>query len=698
MMATPHPLDALLRPRSIAIAGVSDKPGKLGSLPLQFLRKFGYDGDIYPINAKLDEVMGLECYPSLASIGRQVDLLIVAIAAERTAALLDECAHGQVRFALVFASNYAETGEPGARAQRELVELARRKGTRIVGPNSVGVVNLWSRTVASISQVFDRSELAPGPVAFVSQSGAVGTAITALAHEQRIGVGHFVSTGNEADLEFSDFCDAFVDDPNVSVIAGYVESIRDGAKFQRVARRALEAGKPIVLVKVGTTDVGRRAVRSHTGALAGSNEVYDAVFAANGIVRAQSIEAMLDCLKLFVAYPRSSSGSHSNRVAVLSHSGGAGVMMADAAIGLGLDMPSPSPDLAATLRARLPPYAALDNPVDMTANVIFDPPLMTGTMLDMARSGEYDAVMLCVNLIWRHGDALADALIAARDAADRLLAVAWIAALPGPQQRLAEAGVAVFEDPVRCVRAVAARMRWDRTRRAALDDAAPFVPPNAITVDGMRYVDQHALLESHGIPLAPSRLVRDRDEALHAARDLGFPVATKLIAASLPHKSDAGAVVLDIGDERALLNAVDQLLAIPCVDREGVVVQRMIVDANAVELFVGFTQDPTFGPVVLFGLGGIYVETLREVVMRPAPFDADAARRMIGNARFAPLLLGARGRKAIAIDALAELLSRVAGLAAEARSIATLDLNPVIASPSGAIVVDFKLTLARPTD
>ena len=689
-----HPLDALLRPRSIAIAGVSDNPAKLGSLPLSFLRKFGYDGELYPIHPKLDEVQGIKCHRSLASVGRPIDVVIVAIGAERVPALLENCERDQVGCALVLSSNYAEAGAEGERAQHDLVDLAHRKGIRVVGPNSVGVVNLWHKSVASISQVFDRTDLEPGPIAFVTQSGAVGTAITALAREQGLGVGYFVSSGNEADLEFSDFCDAFIDDPNVAVIAGYLESVRDGAKFQRTARRALERGKPIVVVKVGTSDVGGRAVRSHTGALAGADDVYDAVFAAHGVVRAESIEALIDRLKMFVAYPQPADGDR-DRVAVLSHSGGAGVMMADTAVGLGLAMASPSRSLDNALRARLPAYAALGNPIDMTANVVFDAAAMAGTLEDVARSGEYDAAMLCVNLIWRHGDALAEALAAARTATDTMLAVAWIAALPGPLQRLAQARVPVFGDPVRCVRAVAARLHWDRARAAALRSARLDVAPAAAPARPASYADTQRLLEHYGITTAPGIVVGNEDDARRAARDVGYPVVAKLIAPSLPHKSDAGAVRLGLDDDAALGHALGDLLAIPCADREGVLVQKMIARRDAIELFAGFTRDPVFGPIVVFGLGGIYVEMLRDVVMRPAPFDADTALRMIAGARFSAALQGARGRKPCDLATLARTLAALSVLAIEQPSIASVDLNPLLASPQGAVALDAKVDLVQ---
>lgn len=691
-MSDAHDLGALVRPRTIAIAGASSDPGKLGSLPLQFLRKFGYDGEIFPINARFDELQGLRCYESLASIGRQIDLLIVAIAAERVPVLLDACVPGQVKFAVVLSSNYAEAGEAGAAMQRELVALARKKAIRLIGPNSVGVVNLWDHVVASISQVFDQRELAPGPVAFVSQSGAVGTAITALAHEQGIGVGYFLSTGNEADLEFSDVCDYFIDDPRVAVIAGYIESVRDGDKFRRVASRALRAGKPIVLVKVGTSDVGGRAVGSHTGALAGADEIYEAVFAAHGVVRADGIEALVDYLKMFVAYPAVAGERAGNRVAVLSHSGGAGVLMADAAAAAGLDMPAPSSELRQALAQTLPRYASLENPIDMTANVVFDPHVMSGSVVKVARSGEYDAAMLCVNLIWRQGDALADAMLAAREHTGRMLAVAWIAGPAGPVQRLVRGGMPVYGDPLRCVRAVAARVNWERARRWRAEGIPPAdLMEQLAAPEG--YVGQQALLEQFAIDRVPARLVHTEAEALEAAWELGYPVAAKLIAPTVLHKSDIGGVVLGIADDDGLARAVGRLLAIPCEDREGILVQPMYADPEAVELFAGVIRDRVFGPVVVFGLGGIFVDIVREVIRRPAPFGVEAALEMIRAAPFLPLLDGFRGRPRCDLDKLARLLARLSGLAGAMPALCALDLNPVLASPRGAVVLDFKFQL-----
>lgn len=701
--ATRAAIKALLQPSTVAIAGASSDPGKLGSLPLAFLLKHGYAGTIYPVHPKLDEISGLACFRSIADIAADIDLLVVAVPAARIAELLDDCRPGQVKSALVLSSGFAEIGAEGAALQQQLREKALAKGIRFIGPNSVGVANLHEKVIPSISQVFDQPDLAAGPIGFVSQSGAVGTAITALAHAEQLGIGYFLSTGNEGDLEFSDFCDYFADDPRVGLIAGYVESIRDGDKLRAAARKAARAGKPIVLIKVGASEAGGRAVQSHTGALAGSEEVYRAAFDELGIVRTQSIEELIDVLKVMSAFPRasrpaqrSSSISSANprrnggaaRVAILSHSGGAGVLMADTCVSDGLDVAAPSAELVATLKKRLPPYASFGNPIDMTANVIFDPALMAGTVRDVIESGEYDAVMLCVNLIWRQGAALADELATLADAADALVGVAWIAGKPEPLARLKRAGVPVFPDPVRCARAIAARLRWEARREEAAADLRVVGAARSAGSDLRRFAAQESLLRSHGIEIAPCGLAANLTEAIRIANRLGYPVAVKLVARNLAHKSEVGGVHLGIDSDAALGRALAALDAIAIADKEGILVQKMI--DGGLEVFVGMKRDEVFGPVVVVGLGGIYVEILRETVMRLAPFDETTAERLIRRSKFFAMLDGARGQPKRDVAALAKIVARVSTLAIAEPAVASLDLNPIIVGTSGAQVVDFK--------
>ncbi len=691
--ATRASIKALLQPATIAIAGASSDPGKLGSLPLTFLLKHGYTGKIYPVHPTLEAISGIRCYKSMAEIEGEVDLLVIAVAAARIIGLLHDCRLGQVKAALILSSGFAETGPEGVQLQNELRASAHALGIRFIGPNSVGVANLHDKVIPSISQVFDQAGLSPGPIGFVSQSGAVGTAITALAHAEQIGIGHFLSTGNEGDLEFSDFCDYFAGDPAVRIIAGYVESIRDGDKFRAAALKAAQAGKPIALIKVGASEAGGRAVQSHTGALAGTEEVYRAAFDQLGVIRVYSIEELIDVLKVCSAFPNARSTRARGRVAILSHSGGAGVLMADTCISEGLDVAPPSAELVAKLKKRLPTYASFHNPIDMTANVIFDPALMTNTVRDVVESGEYDAVMLCVNLIWRQGTALAEQLASLADVAGSLVGVAWIAGKPEPLAHLNRSGVPVFSDPVRCVRAIAARLRWEAGRSAvAADVPAARVANVASAAHGAdlgRFAVQEALLRHYGITMASCAVVTNCEAARQAGSRLGFPVVAKLVARNLAHKSEIGGVVLGIDSEEDLAAAFARLDAIAIPDKEGVLIQKMI--GGPLEVFVGMKRDDVFGPVIVVGLGGIYVEIIRDTVMRLAPFDTAQAERLLRGAKFFSLLDGARGRPKLDVAALAHIVAQVSVLASAEREIISLDLNPVIVAEHGAMVVDFKI-------
>lgn len=685
---------AILRPQSIAIAGASADSGKLGSLPLNFLRKRAYSGAIYPINPNVSEIDGLRCLPSLGAVNHDIDLLVIAIAAARIPDLLHECDTGQVKSAIVLSSGYAELGEEGKTLQKQLAAQALSKGIRFIGPNSVGLANLWDNVVPTISQVFDQPDMQPGPIAFVSQSGAVGTAVMALAHSEQIKIGYFVSTGNEGDLEFADFCEYFADEPSVSMIAGYLEGVRDGTKFIRAVKRAARAGKPVILLKVGTTDVGERAVRSHTGALAGAEEVYRAAFRYGNIVRAESPEQLVDYLKAFSAYSRLPKTNRTGpRVAILSHSGGAGVLLGDTCNEAGLDVATPSEALMKRLGQRLPAYASLQNPIDMTANVIFDPALIASTVGDTIGSGEYDATILCVNLMWRQGDALADRLLEANKALPTPPAVAWIAGKRAPLDKLNANGIPVFSDPVRCATAVAQALHWSYSyQRTNNVDGSVARIAHPFKADILKsHSGQQDLFEKYGIPCARSVIVQDVKSACRAAHHLGFPLAAKIVAASAAHKSEVGGVVLGISSKSDLERAYAKLDTIPVEGKEGILIQKMI--HGNFELFAGTKRDEIFGPVVVFGLGGIYVEILKETVMRLAPFGQAEARIFITEAKFFPMLAGARGKTPANIDAIADILSRLSLLAAEQPEIGTIDLNPIMVTGDYALVVDAKVGL-----
>lgn len=686
-------ITSLLHPKSVAIVGASADRRKVGALPLAFLRKHGYSGAIYPINPKEKEIEGLPCLRSVSDLPAEIDLMVLAVAAERIPEVLEQCLPGSVKSALILSSGFAEVGDEGLRKQQELVQLASRRGIRLLGPNSVGIANLWESVVPTISQVFDQ-ELEAGPVAFVTQSGALGTAITALAREEGVRLGYFVSTGNEADLSFTDFCEAFIEDPKVRVIGGYIEGVQDGVRFRQLARKAAAAGKPMVLLKVGRSEAAREAALSHTGALAGSDEAYQAVFEETGVVRAESVEELLDLLKMFSAY--SGHMAIGGKVAVLSHSGGNGVLMADACVRERLDVSAPSPALAKLLSKRLPSYASLKNPMDLTANVIFSPQVMSDSVLDTLRSGEYSAAMLSVNLIWRHGEELADHLLQARSASNDILAIAWTAGPAGPVRRLNQNDVPVYSDPVRCVKAVAAKLKWNVLRKklsAEPSQAELQVTKTSPDLKLRGFSAQEALLCSYQIPLAPARLVQSWEEARKAAHEIDYPVVVKVIAPELVHKSDSGGVIVGIHSEEELKQAYHRLQQVGSGANEGILVQKMVL--GGLEMFAGTNRDPTFGPMLVFGIGGVYVEVMRETVIHSAPITEETAREIIESARFFPLLDGVRGQPPRDTDALARTLSNLSLLATR-EPVRSVDLNPIIALAEGAVAVDFALDLDEP--
>ena len=693
---------ALLCPRSIAIVGASGDPGKLGALPLQFLQKYGYRGRIFPVNPSYREILGLPCYPSIHDVPEPVDLMVVTIPAPRVADLLAQCEPGRVRTALVLTSGYAEVGPEGARMQTELVALARERGIRLCGPNSVGATNLWEAVVPAISQAFDQV-LPPGPVAFVTQSGALGTAVMALAGAAGIHLGYFISTGNEADLDFADFCAYLIQDPRTRLIAGYVEGFRDGRKFAQVARQALAAGKPVILLKAGRSAAGEAAARSHTGALTGADAVYEAVFRDAGVVRVHSLEALIDVLRVFCAFPVPPPGP---RTALVTHSGGTGVIMCDACAECGLEVSPSSPALQEVLRQQLPPFAALGNPIDMTASVIFQPEKMVGCLEAALADPGFDLGVLSVNLMWRVRDKLSQALAGLRERAAKPFAVAWIGIGDETAARLQGAGVPAFPDPVRCIQALGHWVRWGRAA-AASESATASSPrsqvgaatppgPSAVAAreaDGWPrdYAGQAAMLAAYGLPLAPWRLVRSGAEAAEAAAQLGFPVVAKLISAAHTHKSDVGGVVLGLADPAAVQAAVQRLLALVSDDpAAAVLIQPMV--GGAVEIFVGAQRDPVFGPCVVAGPGGIYVEVLRETVLLLAPCTEEEVLTLLRQARWYPILQGVRGQPPRDLAALARVIARVSDLVAR-EPVASLDLNPVLVrrEGEGAVVVDFRI-------
>ncbi len=691
-------LEALFEPKSIAIVGASEDASRMGGgLIMRFLDLHEFSGTVYPVNPKYESVNGLTCFPSLADIPDSVDLAVLSVPAKIVRQTVEALEPGHVKCFLIITSGFGELGEEGKRLERELMDLIRSKGGRAVGPNSVGSINLWNGAVPSITQLLDRKDVEPGNVALASQSGAVGAAILTEAERQGIGTGHFVSSGNEADLEFSDYARYLVDDGQVGIIGGYVESIRKGEGFIDVSRAALEAGKPLIVLKVGKSDAGAIAAQSHTGALVGSDAVAQAVFDSSGVLRAADGDQFIDFMKVFNKTP----ASHGKRIALVSHSGGAGVLAADAATEAGLDVAALPEELRAKVAEILPDYAGFNNPLDAPGPMVFRPDILAECLRIFLTSDHYDAAVLSVKLIWRNGLELIEELTKLHADVDKPFAVSWVAPHENAMEAIRKAPFPVFSDPARAARNIAARLLYDDRRRVLLADPRPSrdVEPGVAGEAPLGNVqNQKAVLEAYGVRLPREMVAATIDEAEEFRAALDSAVAVKIASPDIAHRTEIGGVVTDVLGEDELAVACDTVnnnarRHHPDARIEGVLVQEMV--NGRLEVLIGVKRDPVFGPMIVFGPGGTLVELIGDVNMLPCPVSEAVAYRLLDESVLGPLFKGFRGSGPLDLKALASTIARVSWLAADRPEIAELDLNPVavLGDGDGCVAVDYKFTV-----
>jgi len=685
-------LDALLSPKSMAIVGATPDPAKLNSRVIRFLQERGYRGKIYPVNPKYDEVLGLECFASLADIPGPVDMALIAVPAHAVAASVREAAQSQAKVALIFASGFAELGEEGRKAQAELTRFAKENGIRLLGPNTVGVVNAYEGVLATFSQI-GNNPVNPGPVVFVTQSGAIGTVVNTLANKQGMGLGYLVHTGNEADIDFVESMAALIENDRVTVGTGYLEGVRDGKALCELGLRAMELGKPLVLIKVGQTQTGALAAASHTGALASEDRIYDAVTRQHGILRARTEGHMLS-LAEGLARLDEPKGSG---IAFISQSGGAAVQMTDMAEELGLAVPELCEATQAELREILPSFASFRNPVDASMQAVADPSLLTKGMEIILRDPAVD-----LGVIWlQHMDARRDEIIelfeGLRAVSTKPWVAAWAATPDGVQERLRGSNICVLGSAEQAIECCAASVKFGAARRRSRVPASSVSQSSAALEPGraLGTVDVAGCLREAGVPVADVKLAADRDEAVRAAEMIGYPVAVKIESPQILHKSEAKGVVLGLNTPEEVAGAFDRVVAnakqyMPGATVLGAIVQKM--ETGHAELVVGLRHDPTFGMLVMAGLGGIFVEVLEDVAFRRAPITPEEANAMLDELKGKRVLDGVRGRPAVDKQALADLISRVSAFgAANENAIAEMDLNPVLATERGLVVVDWLL-------
>lgn len=696
--ATPYDfaaLGSLVNPQSVAIVGASADPTRIGGRPIAAMLSAGYKGRIYPVNPGRETVQGLTCFASVADLPEAPDAGIVAVAAKHAVGVVEALGARGCRSVILFSAGFAETGTEGVEAQEGLLAIARRYGMRVLGPNTLGVYNVGCGYYGTFSSSLEMAFPLPGNIGIASQSGAYGVHLSVAARLRGLGASVLITTGNEADVTVADAIGWMAGNDGIDVICAYQEGFRDAGRLIAALDAARAARKPVFMLKAGRSQLGASAAASHTASLSGDDAIADAVLAEYGVIRVDDTEQMLDCA--YAAHKRVYPVN--NDLAVITISGGAGIVASDEAEIVGLPMPTMPEEAQARLKEILP-YGAPANPLDCTAQALNDLSLFEDYTIAALRDGGYKSV-LCF-LTYVAGSAslaprLLDSLRKIRsDFPDRLLALCVLAS-PEITRAYEEAGYLVFTDPSRAVRTIAAMGRVG-DMLAVKPAARPALPQVLLP---QQSPDEHAakaLLADAGIESAPERLVHSPDEAVAAAVEFGFPVVMKIVSPDLAHKSDIGGVRLDLEDADAVRAAYPEIVnavasAAPQAQINGMIVARQL--SGGVECLMGINRDPVFGPVAVFGLGGIFVELIDDVAIRPCPFDVETARDMILSIKASGILTGARGRDAVDLDALATMLSRLSGFAfAAGQGLRAIDLNPVLALPDGAYALDAVIEIA----
>lgn len=681
-------LDAFFKADGVAVIGASDDITKIGGRPVQLLRKYGYAGPIYPINPKGGTIQGLQAYASILDTPTAPEMAILAVPVEATLQAVRDCGSRGVRGVIVLSAGFAEAGPEGAALQAELVRVARNHGMRLLGPNCLGAVNVVDRLVGSFSIALEQSMPPAGEVGIVSQSGNIGSFTMRNMAERGLGVSRFIATGNEADVDVADGIAALAHDADTRIILCCMETCRDAGRLIAALDMARQQHKPVIVLKIGATEQGQAAAASHTGALMGSDAVFDAVFRRYGVLRVRSFEELLD-VGHAAALLRPQRLPTTDAVTLVAASGGFGIMMADAMVQAGMTLPQLADTTRALIREAVP-TAGTNNPVDASAQMSARPDILLKmlTALQNDANGSTLVLLLALSLYNpRLRGVYLEALSRIRAShPDRLLVIIS----QGPPDAVAEINalsIPVFPSIPAAASGLAGLVRLGQL--TTLPTAAAYGGP-VDSVDAAVFRNEfHAkkALAAAGISVPREEVVASADAAVRSARATGYPVVLKIASEDIAHKTEIGGVALGLQDDDAVRQAYDRLMAnarehAPRARLDGVLVAPMV--RGGVELIAGVSRDPVFGPVVMVGLGGIYAEILKDVAVQVAPVSEDEALRMIRGLKMFPLLDGARGQPKADVAAAARTVARLSEFACRhAADVAEIDMNPILVKPQG---------------
>tara|TARA_B100000674_G_C37963360_1_gene973250 strand:+ start:1552 stop:3645 length:2094 start_codon:yes stop_codon:yes gene_type:complete len=696
----PTDIEKLIQPSSIAVIGASADYNKLNGRVMKFLIDHGFSGEIYPVNPKYDIIGGLKCYSNIDDLPKPADLAVITVPAHSVVKAVESCGLKGIKAAVLFSSGFKEIGGKGAALEATLVATAKRVGVRICGPNTIGLINCFDNAFASFSQ-YGYGKNIVGSISFISQSGAFGTAIAALARDRGIGLGYFISTGNECDLSIPEIAYATLKDPRIDVITCYVEGLKHGENWISLAELALASSKPIVVTKVGRSAAGKRAAASHTGSLAGADEVFDGFSEQYGLIRARNEEHMLDLADAFMLCDL----PEGRGVGIITQSGGAGVMMTDRAVELGLNVPKPCRKVMSAIKEIIPSFGSANNPIDVTAQFLINPEVLRDSIIRLFDDPDIHIGVVWLQLMHDHVDLLINIFEQTKLRAKKPFLVAWVGASDETIKKMRAIDVCCLRGGDPAIDAVAALVQFSE---AKCRYKVPITENRGKKITGVSLMGHSGivpsdyagdLLSKAGVSVPKHKLCKSSAAAVAAAKQFGPGVVLKIESPDIHHKTDVGGVKLALTGRSAIEDAYAEIISTvaanaPNARIDGILVEEMVEPAT--ELVIGLKRDPTFGNVIMVGLGGIFVEIIKDVAIRLCPVTIVDAHHMLDNLKCSEILDGTRGSQAANKEQIAQMIVDVSELGSALKdSLVELDLNPVFVSVNSAIAVDWLMVAEK---
>ncbi|QDI90350.1 CoA-binding protein [Salicibibacter halophilus] len=683
-MSKREAIERLLNPESIAIVGVSKDFTSISGKPMKNLIRHQFQGQIYPVNPKYEKIEDFTCYPSLIDIPGEVDVALIAVSSKRMMQILSECEQKNIRSVILFGSGFAETGEEGERLQEEVLEKAKKAGITILGPNCIGLLNVKKSIPLGFSTSFETEEgFLSGNVGFASQSGALGFSLFGLAQEENIGFSQVINTGNQIDLHTLDCIDYMLEDEGTDVVAGYLEGIPDGEMLIRLAKRSKALKKPLIVLKAGRSEIGKKAAMSHTASLTGSDETFQAIAKQYGLVIANDVDDMIDLMKVFSRGKQ----SNGNRVVTISNSGAAGIAMADYSEPLGLELVRLPNETQAKVEEIIPPYGSALNPIDITAQALKEQHIFTDTLEALINEDEVDAIVVQTTFGGELGQKICKKIAEIDKTTEKpiVVTITGTTEITGEGRTILEkASVPVYTTSYKTMVAIKQLADFSRFCLSHEEEAHTHgqVGKSEDTSGIWTEVRVKKELSSLGIRIPQGTLIKNREHLQEVKANIPYPVVCKGISKDVLHKTDADSVKVNIKNPAELEEAYESIISSignynPDANIDGVLAEEMIQD-ESVEMFIGVKEDPQFGPLIVCGLGGIFVEVLKDISIRRAPITDKEAFAMLEELKGYLLLKGVRGGSKRDIQALTEALVRISQFALTHHGrIQEMDINPL---------------------